>query len=339
LSAEAVAPQVWRITTPLPFRPRSVHAYLLRLGSGGFLVVDGGVDTPEAWQALDSGVVEAAGGWSEVAVHVVTHMHLDHLGLTRRVRQASGARLVMHRLDADRSRHAEREPADEADYRERLLREAGAPSPVLNAVEQMRAQAAGLAAFVEPDAVVDGESGDLPGAPGWRWVWTPGHTAGHLSLFRPADCLLLAGDAVLPGITPTIGVNRQSPDPVADYLAALARLDALRPELAVAGHGAPMPNPAARLRELRDSTLDETDRVLALLGTEPATAWTVAMRRHPAPDLPVATRMLAVREALAHLVHLVATGRAAADLDDRGARWFRAVAPAEPEPPRRTAAA
>ena len=31
--------------------------------------------------------------------------------------------------------------------------------------------------------------------PGWRWVHTPGHTAGHVSLFRDADRTLIAGDA------------------------------------------------------------------------------------------------------------------------------------------------
>ena len=39
-------------------------------------------------------------------------------------------------------------------------------------------------------------NGDLPGMPGWRWVHTPGHAPGHVSLFRPADRLLIAGDAV-----------------------------------------------------------------------------------------------------------------------------------------------
>ena len=31
--------------------------------------------------------------------------------------------------------------------------------------------------------------------PGWRWIHTPGHTAGHVSLYRDSDRTLLAGDA------------------------------------------------------------------------------------------------------------------------------------------------
>ena len=37
--------------------------------------------------------------------------------------------------------------------------------------------------------------GSVPGMPGWRWVHTPGHTAGHVALFREADRVLVAGDA------------------------------------------------------------------------------------------------------------------------------------------------
>lgn len=39
------------------------------------------------------------------------------------------------------------------------------------------------------------KDGNIPGMPGWRWVHTPGHTEGHVSLFRERDRVLLAGDA------------------------------------------------------------------------------------------------------------------------------------------------
>jgi glyoxylase-like metal-dependent hydrolase (beta-lactamase superfamily II) len=37
----------------------------------------------------------------------------------------------------------------------------------------------------------------VPGMPGWRWVHTPGHAPGHVSLFRQSDRALIAGDAVV----------------------------------------------------------------------------------------------------------------------------------------------
>ena len=41
------------------------------------------------------------------------------------------------------------------------------------------------------------DDGTIPGMPGWRWLHTPGHAPGHVSLFRVADRALIAGDAVV----------------------------------------------------------------------------------------------------------------------------------------------
>lgn len=324
--ATLVAPGVWRITTPMPSRPPEVHAYLAALPDGGFMLVDGGLNTEAAWTALQSGVVHAAGGWEAVRVHVVTHMHMDHVGLAARVRERIGAAVWMGRLDAERMAHAAAHPDDEAEYRAGLLRRCGAPAEVLAAVEAMRRGAESLAPPVVIDGVLDGEAGDVGPAPGWRFAWTPGHTAGHVSLVRPADGVLIAGDAVLPTITPTLGVNRQRADPVGDYLAALDRLEALAPSLVLPGHGAPMEDGAGRIRELRAAADAETRAVEALLDGDGRTCWQVVDARYPGREMPVSTRMLALRETLAHLDRLAAAGRAEVRVDAGGAARFLRIA-------------
>lgn len=305
-----LAPGVWRLTTPLPFRPREVHAYLLEVEGNGFVLVDGGVDTEEAWTALDAGVREIAGGWEQVRVQLVTHMHMDHIGLARRVRATSGAPLLMHRLDAERYAHAEAHPEEEADYRDRLLRENGAPEALITAINEGHRQAAAPIPSAATVELLEGDRGALPGIPGWSFVWTPGHTAGHISLLRESDRLLVAGDAVLPHITPTIGVNRQRLNPVGDYLDALERLKQLEPTAILPGHGEPIAEPLERLWELQEATLQESERVAACLSAVAATAWAITGRRHSGRDLPPAVQMLALRETLAHLQHLTGAGRA-----------------------------
>lgn len=95
-------------------------------------------------------------------------------------------------------------------------------------------------------------SGDsIPGVTGWRWLHTPGHTAGHVSLFRDSDGTLLAGDAVL-----TMDMDSWSeqvlrtPQPAnppapltTDWQAArrsVEDLSLLRPRAVGAGHGLPI---------------------------------------------------------------------------------------------------
>ena len=327
-----VAPGVWRITTPLPFRPRSVHAYLLALDGGRFLLVDGGANTDPAWAALDDAVRQVAGGWDPVAAHLVTHMHIDHVGLVRRVREASGAPLLMGALDAERMAHAEAHPEEEAEYRAALVRRGGAPEELRRGIEAARVESNPYTAYVPADEPLRGEEGEVPGAPGWRWIWTPGHTAGHLSLHRPADGVLVAGDAVLPRVTPTIGVNRQREDPVGDYLDALRRLEALDLRLLLPGHGDPPDDPAARIRELAEATREETRAVEALVGEGPATAWEVARERHPHPEYPPSVLMHALRETLAHLRHAVRAGRLRVEAGADGVLEFSGTGVQPPAP-------
>lgn len=311
--AVPVAADLWRITTPLPWRPRSVHAYLARVSEDAFLLVDGGANTDDGWAVLDAGVREVAGGWERVRAHLVTHMHIDHVGLVRRVRAASGAPLLMGALDAERAAHADAHPDEEAEYRAGLLLRSGAPEELRRAVEASRGESNPFSAFLPTDHPLSGEGGELPGAPGWRWVWTPGHTAGHVSLFRAEDRVMVAGDAVLPRVTPTIGVNRQREDPVGDYLAALDRVHALDVRSLHPGHGDPLTPPTARIEELRRATEEETRRVEEIVAEGPCTAWEAARRRHPHPEYPPSVLMHAIRETLAHLQRLVRAGRAVAE--------------------------
>jgi glyoxylase-like metal-dependent hydrolase (beta-lactamase superfamily II) len=318
-----MAPALWRITTPMPGRPPEVHAYLAGLGGGRWMLVDGGLGTDAAWDALGAGVAEVAGGWSAVAVHVVTHMHMDHVGLAARVRRASGAAVRMGRLDAERMAHAAAHPDEEAAYRRALFAACGAPAEWVDAVEGGRATAQAMAPPVEVDGTLDGDEGEVAGAEGWRFAWTPGHTAGHVSLVRPEDGVLIAGDAVLPRITPTLGVNRQRADPVGDYLAALERLEAMAPRLVLPGHGDPLRDDAVpRIRELHAAAAGETETVAGVVDGAGATVWELASRRYPGREMGPGTRMLALRETRAHLERLAAQGRVAGERGDDGADRF-----------------
>jgi glyoxylase-like metal-dependent hydrolase (beta-lactamase superfamily II) len=316
---------ILRVSTPMPGRPPQVNAYLAPLARGRWLLVDGGLGTDEAWAVLDAAVRGAAGGWRAVAVRVVTHMHMDHVGLAARSRDASGAPLLMHRLDAERMASAATDPDEEARYRASLLRRAGAPAEFRAALEALRGRAAALAPPETVDAVFDGEAGPVPGAPGWEFVWTPGHTAGHVSLFRAADAALVAGDAVLPRITPTLGVNRQREDPVGDYLAALDRIEACAPRRILPGHGDPLDGGVSRVRELREAALAESRAVGAVLDTRPRSVWEAVDARFPGREMPAATRMLALRETMAHLGRRVAAGEARSVLGDGDVALYRSA--------------
>ncbi len=108
------------------------------------------------------------------------------------------------------------------------------------------------------------DDGSVPGMPGWRWLHTPGHTPGHVSLWREADRLLVAGDAfVTTKQESAYAVAVQKPEvhgPPMYYTpdwesarTSVERLTALEPEAVVTGHG----------RVMRGAELRGALRVLA----------------------------------------------------------------------------
>jgi glyoxylase-like metal-dependent hydrolase (beta-lactamase superfamily II) len=103
--------------------------------------------------------------------------------------------------------------------------------------------------------------GRIPGLPEWRYIHTPGHTPGHVSLYRERDGVLIAGDAFVTTkqesmINSIFLSKKKLHGPPAyftpDWLAAeksVKKLADLAPEVVATGHGKVMAGPDMR-REL-----------------------------------------------------------------------------------------
>jgi glyoxylase-like metal-dependent hydrolase (beta-lactamase superfamily II) len=93
--------------------------------------------------------------------------------------------------------------------------------------------------------------------PGWRWIHTPGHTPGHISLWRAEDAALIVGDAFVTTRQESLySALTQRPEMhgppmyfTPDWRAAgdsVRRLARLQPDLIVTGHGRAMEGPRMR---------------------------------------------------------------------------------------------
>jgi len=110
------------------------------------------------------------------------------------------------------------------------------------------------------------DDGSVPGLPGWRWIFTPGHTPGHVALFRDADRTLIAGDAFVTtrqeSALAVLTQRRELHGPpmyfTPDWDAAarsVAILAGLDPEVAATGHGEPLRDGSMRA-DLHDLARD-----------------------------------------------------------------------------------
>lgn len=304
-----VAPGVHRVSVPLPFPPHEVAAWLLE-GDAGHTLVDTGMDTPPARGALRDGA-ERLGVTPDTLRHVVlTHAHVDHCGLAGPVRAWSGARVAMHaREEALVRAFVDGWPADRehaaADFRAHGVPADIAPDLVAT-TDRIHAQYDEF----RPDDLLTGDAGELPGGGGWEWMLTPGHSPGHVTIYHPELRILIAGDHVLPRISPHVGADRYVADPLSEYLDSLARLRDLPVELVLPSHGAPFADLAARVDGILAHHDARNAQLLALLD-RPRSAWDLALRIFP--DVPRDARLHALRETLAHLAYLERTGRVLRD--------------------------
>jgi glyoxylase-like metal-dependent hydrolase (beta-lactamase superfamily II) len=121
---------------------------------------------------------------------------------------------------------------------------------------------------------------------------------------------MIAGDTILGGITPAVGLYPNSrPDPLGDYLGSLARIVELAPRIAYAGHREPIPDPAARARQIAAHHAERLDRTEAALDGAPRSAYEVSLSLFE-DELSTTLRRFATAESLAHLERLVREGRA-----------------------------
>jgi len=217
-----------------------VNVYLVGprgAASGNWALVDAGLSlsAPAILRAVDDWV----GQNSRPQAIILTHGHFDHVGSVKALAERWDVPVYAHPLEMPFITGRSAYPP---------------PDPTVGG---------GLMAFSSPlysRGPIDlgqrvrplPNDGSVPGMPGWRWLPTPGHSPGHVSLFRDADRFLIVGDAFVTtkqesaysALTgrPTL-VHRPPAYFTVDWqraknsVRALARLN---PEYAAAGHGFPM---------------------------------------------------------------------------------------------------
>ena len=289
-----------RVTFELPLGIDHVHCYFLRARSGAWILVDTGLgvrDPERLWRpvldALDAPVERI----------VVTHMHPDHVGGAADVAELTGAPVHQGRDDFEQCVGAWGPGRSSEKLAEYWLSH-GLPPPEADlVVRESDALARAVHYVAKPRLLDPGDEID-----GWRVDVLRGHADGHVVLRR--DGVLIAGDSILNGITPTIGLYPASrPDPLGDYLETLDRLETMPVRIAYTGHRSPIADVAARAREIRAHHASRLDHAQAALDGAPSSAYDVSRVLFDA-DLSPVQRRFALAESLAHLERLVLSGRA-----------------------------
>ena len=309
---ESLGCGLWSVPVVFAGNPmRYTLSYVLVEGEE-CLVVDPGFDSDEGWGQLTAGLGAAGIGPGEVTCIVATHFHTDHLGMARRLAQASGAPIGLGR--AERRHLSVYDDADsEVELDRDRMRLWGVPE---DRVAEGAMSVEGLEHLRQlADADFRLATGDpLPfGGGRLRALGTPGHTPGHICLEMPAREVFFSGDHLLPRITPNVSLElRGDPDPLASYLESLALVELHGHFEVLPAHEYRFRGPGLRARQLRDASNERSLQVLAAASVQREPTVHSVAREIPwsrgFSSLRGLQFRLALSETAAHLQHLVGQG-------------------------------
>lgn len=267
-----VAPLVRRIVAPnpSPFTFTGTCTYII--GRGDVAILDPGPDDA----AHVAAVLDAVRGES-VRQIIVTHTHRDHSPAAAAIQAATGAQTY-----------------GEGPHR---------PARPLHIGEVNPLDASGDATFLPDHAIAHG---DVITGDGWALeaVATPGHTANHLAFAMRDRDLLFSGDHVMAWATSIVA----PPDgAMGDYIASLERLGTRPETVYLPGHGGPVRDAPAFVRDYLDHRIAR--EVAILRGLERGAESIPDLVRGIYIGLDPRLVGAASLTVLAHLEHLVALGR------------------------------
>ncbi len=349
-----VAPDVLRMELPIRMPGLGhVNCYAI-VDKDGAAVVDPGMPGPATWKAIQDRLKQAGLSPKHVHTVVITHSHPDHFGCAMRFAKESGAKIVAHRkftfgppqaaepevsaddlaAHASHDGHAhgpkleERDENDSGEGDEALQRilKSGPgrtpwggerPRPPWRVKLKWRVMGM-LGHRIVPVVTDPVEHGDVLRLAGREWFvfHTPGHTQDHFCLHDPASGIFLAGDHVLPTITPHISGISSSPDPLSTFFYSLDRVAEIHDvEQVLPAHGHPFHDLAARCEAIKlhhDERLEKVKAIGRELGPAPVSAFSERLFK------PRSWGAMAESETYAHLEHLRIAGDAGLRRDEDG---------------------
>lgn len=308
------------IPVPTPFLVGPVNLYLVE--DDPLTLVDAGPNSGLAIEALVGALRRRGREVEEIERIILTHQHMDHIGLAGVIQRVSGAEVIaVEGSQGCMGRYAEWMAADDA-FAEQVMARHGIPDDVRLALQAVSASFRGWGAPIEPSRFVkEGETLDFSGR-SFEIHHRPGHSPSDTVFFDKAAGIMIGGDHLLAEVSSNPLIARpldwelpgepsdealHRPHQLLIYLESLEKTAAMEGVgVVLGGHGPAFEDPAALVAERKALHERRASKIEALLREGPSTAHGLAERMWG--NVAVTQAYLTLSEVLGHLDLLVDRG-------------------------------
>jgi glyoxylase-like metal-dependent hydrolase (beta-lactamase superfamily II) len=312
-------PEVWEriseagirvMRIPTPFQVGRVNTYLLE--DDPLTLIDSGPNSGKALDELERQLDTLGHRLDDIELVIVTHQHIDHLGLVDIVAKRSGAEVAALDLLApfveNFGADAERDDEEAAD----LMLRHGISEEVVRALRQVTGsfRAWGSKAHVTRP-LHDGEVLELRDRK-LEVQHRPGHSPSDTLFWDQERRILIAADHLIKHISsnplisrPLDGSARRTQALVL-YLESLARSRELPVEIVLSGHGEPITDHVALIDERFAMHQRRAEKLYRLIAEQPRTGHELAQALWG--DVAVTQAFLTLSEVIGHVDLLVNAG-------------------------------
>lgn len=328
---EAAQAGIHCLPIPTPFLVGRVNCYLIE--DDPLTLVDCGPNSGKALDELQQALAARGHAVEDLELIVITHQHIDHIGLVEILARRSGAEVAA--LDRLQGYLGDYRHATELDdeFAVALMHRHGIPADVASALRSVSSAFRGWGSGTTVTRpLADGARLELRDR-SLEVMHRPGHSPSDTVFWDERRGILLGGDHLIKHISSNPLVARpldgeqaeERPQALRTYIASLTATRELPARIVLSGHGEPVTDHRALIDERFALTERRARKIVRLLGDAPATAHEVAQRMWG--NVAVTQAFLTLSEVLGHLDLLCEEG-AVRELDDDGITRFEAVAPA-----------
>jgi glyoxylase-like metal-dependent hydrolase (beta-lactamase superfamily II) len=311
LFAAAAEAGVHRIAVPTPFAVGRVNVYLIE--DDPLTLVDAGPNSGTSLDVLQRGLAGLGHTIDDIELVILTHQHIDHLGLVGIVAAHSGAEVAaIEQAVPFVERYSEEAAADDVFARELMLRH-GISEDVATALESVSRAFRAWGARADVTRVLrDGERIELRGR-ALEVHFRPGHSPTDTVFYDSKRRQLIAADHLLKHISSNPLVTRPRdgshgrPQALVAYLASLERTRQMDVELVLPGHGEPITDHRALIDERFALHRRRAEKLYGLIAERPRSAYELAQALWG--NIAVTQAYLTLSEVLGHTDILLNEGR------------------------------